>query len=225
METLKTLPGLSGLFISGIFGAALSSLSVVLNAASLVILEDIAKGLCGYKLSEKASVILLYTSVLILGLIALATSSVFSRLGGILDVATSLTAVAESTNFGIFTLGMLVPWCNNVGAIVGGIAGFLVAAIMSLGTQIAYMIGYNVGAEYYLNNSIAGCVYNVSISNKEGNNNEYNVENLFPLFRMSFHWINPICVLTTVITGTLVSICTGRSRNTDPKLLSPVIRK
>lgn len=223
METLQDVPGLSGLFISGIFGAALSSLSVVLNAASLVILEDIAKGMFGYQPTEKSSVVLLYVSVLVLGIIALGTSSIFHKLGGILDVATSLTAVAESTNFGIFTLGMLVPWCNNIGAIVGGTSGFVIAAVMSLGTQIVYMMGYNVGTEYYLDTSVAGCKYNVTINNAE--ESEYNADNLFPLFKMSFLWVNPVCVLTTVTVGTLVSICTGRSRDTNPQLLSPVIRK
>lgn len=223
MSTLGHIPGLCGLFISGIFGAALSSLSVVLNATSLVILEDITKGLLGIQLSEKKSVYLLYISILVLGIIALAGSSVFSKLGGILGVMTSLTAVAESTNFGLFSLGMLVPWCNNIGAIAGGAAGFVVTAILSLGNQIVYMIGYNTAAQYALDISVKGCVNNVTLPKED--NSEYNVENLFPIFRLSFHWINPIGVLVTVITGTLVSICTGRSMDTDPNLLAPILQK
>lgn len=43
MDTLGDIPGLSGLFIAGIFSASLSTLSTVLNGAALTILEDFVR--------------------------------------------------------------------------------------------------------------------------------------------------------------------------------------
>lgn len=221
MSTIGAIPGLCGLFISGIFGAALSSLSVVLNAASLVILEDITKGILGKRPTEKTSLCILYTSIFVLGVLSMATSALFNKLGSILGVGIALTAVAESTNFGLFTLGMLVPWCNKVGAIVGGISGFVVTAFLSLGNQAVYMLGYNVAAPYMLKISVEGCEKNITIEK----DTKHNVEDVFPLFRLSFHWINPIGILVTVCVGMLVSYMFKPARNTDPNLLSPVIQK
>lgn len=50
-------------------------------------------------------------------------------------MASSLTAIAASTTCGIFTLGMLFPWANSIGAIVGAISGAIVAGLVSFGGQ------------------------------------------------------------------------------------------
>lgn len=50
-------------------------------------------------------------------------------------MASSLTAIAASTNCGIFTLGMLFPWANSNGAIVGAITGSIMAGLVSFGGQ------------------------------------------------------------------------------------------
>lgn len=50
-------------------------------------------------------------------------------------MASSLTAIAASTNCGIFTLGMLFPWANSMGAIVGAFAGSIMAGLVAFGGQ------------------------------------------------------------------------------------------
>lgn len=50
---------------------------------------------------------------------------------------------------------------------------------------------------------------------------------MFPLYRLSFHWINPIGVLSVLIVGTIVSFLTGPRdlKTIDPELISPVIHR
>lgn len=55
MDTLGDYPGLPGLFVAGVFSAALSSLSTGLNSMSAVVLEDFVKPFLDRPLSEKTS--------------------------------------------------------------------------------------------------------------------------------------------------------------------------
>jgi len=54
MKTLGELPGMTGLFIAGVFSAALSSLSTCLNSMSAVVLEDFVKPYVKKPLSSSA---------------------------------------------------------------------------------------------------------------------------------------------------------------------------
>lgn len=43
LETMSNIPGLSGLFVAGIFSASLSTVSACLNSLAAVTLEDYIK--------------------------------------------------------------------------------------------------------------------------------------------------------------------------------------
>ncbi|XP_055376440.1 sodium-coupled monocarboxylate transporter 1-like isoform X2 [Condylostylus longicornis] len=223
MQTVGNLRGVPGLFIAGVFGAALSSLSVVLNSTSAVILEDIAKGCFKLKLSDRASTILVKSSVLVLGVVSFSLMFLVERLGGILSLATSLSAIAAGTTFGMFTLGMLIPWSNTKGVIAGAICGAIMSGWVSFGIQVAEANGLVV--PHKLPVSIEGCMNNSSLILSEINYPDES--NVFPLYRFSFDWISPIGIFTTVIVGTIVSFLTGPTdlKTIDPDLISPVIHR
>lgn len=110
---------------------------------------------------------------------------IVEKLGGILEVATSLSAIAAGTTFGVFTLGMLVPWSNNIGAICGAISGALMSGWISFGTQAAIASG--AIQPQRLNMSVEGCdaFHNSTIPSL------HDESGVFPLYRLSFMWINP----------------------------------
>lgn len=87
METVGHLRGVPGLFIAGVFGAALSSLSVALNSTSTVLLEDFVKGCLRMKLPEKTASIFVKIVTVVLGLIAVACLFVVEHMGGVLAVS------------------------------------------------------------------------------------------------------------------------------------------
>ncbi|CRL01594.1 CLUMA_CG014432, isoform A [Clunio marinus] len=223
MNTVGEWKGIAGLFIAGVFGAALSSLSVILNSTAAVLLEDILKGCFRVRPSEKAAAIFVKGSILVLGAAALGFIFVVEKLGGILGVTTALTAIAAGTTFGVFTLGMLNPWANSKGAIFGAIAGAFLSVWVSLGSQIA--IAAKHVAPHTLDVSVEAC----PIGNMTGivDRNYPDESDVFPLYRLSFHWVNPIGIFSVVIVGTLVSYLTGgrKTDQIDPELISPIIHR
>lgn len=102
------------------------------------------------------------------------------------QVATSLSAIAAGTTFGVFTLGMLVPWSNNVGAICGAIAGAIMSGWASFGTQAAIASG--AVQSQRLGMSVDACPH---LANVSSTFIEHDESDVFPLYRLSFMWINP----------------------------------
>ena len=204
---------------------SLSSLSVVFNSTAAVILEDIVKGCFNLRPSPKVSTIIVKGSILVLGVLSMCLLVVVEKLNGIFVLATSLSAIAAGTTFGVFSLGMLIPWSNTAGAISGVIAGALMSGWISFGSQTA------VAAGYVTPNKLGVWIDQCPAATNQTLDlivPEYADEtNVFPLYRLSFHWINPIGILTVIVVGTIVSFVTGPQKldDIDPELISPIIHK
>lgn len=112
MDTLGELPGMTGLFIAGVFSAALSSLSTCLNSMSAVVLEDFVKPYVKQQLSNRASTWIMRMVVVGVGAVCVALVYVVQHLGTVLQLTMSLESITNGPLFGIFTLGILLPWIN-----------------------------------------------------------------------------------------------------------------
>ncbi|TGZ50822.1 sodium-coupled monocarboxylate transporter 1-like [Temnothorax curvispinosus] len=222
MEIAHHLHGIPGLFISGIFGAALSSLSVGFNSTSVVILEDFVKGCFKMKPNDRCSTIFVKTLVVLFGLLAMCLLFLIEKLGGVLAVTNSLAAIAAGTSFGVFTLGILFPWANSKGAFIGAIAGFMMSGWVSFGANAAIASGLVVPKKL----PVAQCAGNVSqhfLKQFEWPNED----DVFPLYRLSYHWVAPIGTLVVLVVGGIVTWMTGARdpSSIDKDLLSPVIHR
>ncbi|XP_011054030.1 PREDICTED: sodium-coupled monocarboxylate transporter 1-like isoform X1 [Acromyrmex echinatior] len=222
MEIAHHLHGIPGLFISGIFGAALSSLSVGFNSTSVVILEDFIKGCFKMKPNDRCSSIFVKILVVLFGVLALCLLFLIEKLGGVLSVTGSLAAIAAGTSFGVFTLGILFPWANSKGAFVGTIAGFIMSGWVSFGANAAIGSGLIVPKKL----PVPQCEGNVS-QNFLKQFEWHNEDNVFPLYRLSYHWIAPIGTLAVLVVGAIVTCMTGAQNpsSIDKNLLSPVIHR
>ncbi|XP_033219008.1 sodium-coupled monocarboxylate transporter 2-like [Belonocnema kinseyi] len=224
MEIAGKIHGVPGLFISGVFGAALSTLSVGLNSTSVVLLEDFVKSCFKLKPTDRCARIFVKSIVVILGLVALSLLFLVEKLGGVLSVTNSLAAIAAGTSFGVFTLGMLVPWTNSKGAFAGAVAGFVIAGWASLGANAA--IGSGVIIPQKLPVNISNCPGNIS----EAFLNQFkhiDEEDIFPLYRLSYHWFAGLGTAVVLVVGGMVSWLTGPldPSTVDRALLSPVIHR
>ncbi len=117
---------------------------------------------------------------------------------------------------------MLVPWSNTTGAIWGAVAGAIMSGWVSFGSQGAVAAGDIIPQK--LNSSIEACTaFNVTSSYML----PHDESDVFPLYRLSFHWINPIGVISVLIVGTIVSFLSGPRdlKQIDPELISPVIHR
>ena len=113
METLGTLPGLSGLFIAGVFSAALISLSTCLNSMSAVILEDFCKPFVKRPLTNLTINWIMRSVVVCVGVICLALVFVVEKMGTVLQLTMSLEAITNGPLLGVFSMGILMPWINS----------------------------------------------------------------------------------------------------------------
>lgn len=113
METLGELPGLSGLFIAGVFSAALSSLSTCLNSMSAVVLEDFVKPSVKQPLTENMTNWVMRSVVVVIGVICVGMVYIVEKMGTVLQLTMSLEAITNGPLLGIFTLGIFVPWIKS----------------------------------------------------------------------------------------------------------------
>jgi len=141
MQTLGDYPGLSGLFIAGVFSAALSSLSTCLNSMSAVVLEDFVKPFVKQPLSDSAVNWIMRSVVVVIGVICVGLVYVVEKMGTVLQLTMSLEAITNGPLFGVFTIGIFLPWIKSRSALIGGITGVIMMAWLSLNAQWAIASG------------------------------------------------------------------------------------
>ncbi|EDV98306.1 putative sodium-dependent multivitamin transporter [Drosophila grimshawi] len=131
VDTMGQIPGLCGLFVSGIFSASLSTISSAVTSLSAVTLEDYIKPL--YKTIFKSTLMdsksTLPTKIIacIYGLLCIALAFGASSLGGVLQASLTIFGVVGGPLLGIFTLGVCTVRTNQRGVLLG----FLVALSFS----------------------------------------------------------------------------------------------
>uniref|UniRef100_T1GVG3 Sodium-coupled monocarboxylate transporter 2 n=1 Tax=Megaselia scalaris TaxID=36166 RepID=T1GVG3_MEGSC len=208
MQTIGKYPGLPGLFIAGVFGAALSSL--------------ILKGTFRLKIPERASKWVVKGCIVVLGIVSLGLVFVIEKLGNVLQVATTLTSISAACTFGMFSLGMLVPFSNNIGAIAGTICGYIISAWIAFGTSAASAHGKLHSQTLPV--SVEECPANITIIPDLPEPDESEV---FPLYRLSYMWLTMIGFLVVMVVGTVTSLLTGprKIKDIDPDLISPVLHR
>ncbi|KAJ6636751.1 Sodium-coupled monocarboxylate transporter 1 [Pseudolycoriella hygida] len=221
MDVLGEFPGLSGLFIAGVFSAALSSLSTCLNSMSAVVLEDFVKPFVEKPLSNKTVNWIMRSVVVVVGAICVALVVVVEKMGTVLQLTMSLEAITNGPLLGIFTIGILLPWIDGNSALAGGVAGVIAMSWVSLNAQWAIASGA-IRFEHKTT-SVGECDYEFDVFNVT---KVVNVENVFPLYRISYMWYTFFGAMVAIIVSCIwTSIFGGNDpADVDSSLLTPSIR-
>ncbi|XP_032680884.1 sodium-coupled monocarboxylate transporter 1-like [Odontomachus brunneus] len=232
MNVLGDLPGLPGLFVAGVFSAALSSLSTGLNSMAAVVLEDFVKPFMKTPFTRKGTDIFLKLTVVVLGAICVALVFLVEKTSThVLQLSISLSAISTGPTLGIFSMGVLLPWINARGALVGGLAGlgFMGWLGLSAGTAIA------TGRVKYEEKpvTIEGCTYSFpQVENlllfvpPDSILDDPNAEEPLTVYRLSYIWYTLIGAVVTMSIGLLVTLITSEDvEKLDPMLLAPFVRK
>ncbi|XP_014207490.2 putative sodium-dependent multivitamin transporter [Copidosoma floridanum] len=238
MDTLSQFPGLPGLFISGIFSAALSTISASLNSLAAITLEDHVKPIyekCWKRsISEPLMMKIGKSLAFAYGLVCIGIALCGQFLGSVLQASLSINGCIGGTVLGIFTLGMLVESANEPGAVFGLLSTLVFVMWISFGTPRP------TPAE--LPASITGCEFNITstpfngISNfdgitREDDDNSTEDSAYFYLYRISYMWYSVIGFVGTFVVG-FVASCIYRcfvaaddneKKRLDPDLFFPVI--
>lgn len=225
VDTMGHIPGLSGLFVAGIFSASLSTVSAAVNSLAAITVEDYYKPLymliCKRPLAEKTANVQLKVISLVFGVVCIAVAFIAQFLGGVLQAALTIFGVIGGPLLGMFSLGMFTTIANEKGSVTGLICGIAFALWMAFG---------NKPPAKTLPRTTEGCddfvAINSTISSR-ADDSEY-----FWLYRVSYLYNGVFGLLITAILGYIVSLVTrkidGRrveDENYDPNLFIPSIAK
>ncbi|XP_066591504.1 sodium-coupled monocarboxylate transporter 2-like isoform X3 [Prorops nasuta] len=243
MQILGEFPGLPGLFVAGVFSAALSSLSTGLNSMAAVVFEDFIKPFRKNPLSSRMADFIMKLTVVILGVTCVALVFVVEKAGShVLQLSISLSAITSGPTLGIFSMGILLPWVNARGALLGGLSGLSFMSWITLSAQAAIANGRIKFEEKPV--TTEGCTYSFpQIENLElflPSDTIFNEENKFndelnnyifftkpwAIYRLSYLWYTVVGALVTMSVGLAISLFSSQNiKQLDPALLAPFIRK
>ncbi|KAG8229116.1 hypothetical protein J437_LFUL009585 [Ladona fulva] len=141
MDVASSIPGLPGLFMAGVFSAALSSMSTGLNSMAGVMYEDFIRPNLKVKISEERASHIMKVICIIIGVLCVCMVFIVEHLGAVIQVSGSLGGITTGPMLAIFVLGMFFPWANATGTFAGGITALVIMGYISFGTQAAIANG------------------------------------------------------------------------------------
>jgi SSS family solute:Na+ symporter len=124
--------GLTGLLISSVFAAGMSTISTSVNSSATIILNDFFKLKNHDTGSERKSMTILYLASFIFGILSIFIAISMINVKSALDTWWKLASIFSGGMLGLFLLGYFGKKIKSTAAIIGVIAGVLVIGWMSL---------------------------------------------------------------------------------------------
>ncbi|MGB4293043.1 MAG: sodium:solute symporter [Bacteroidales bacterium] len=124
--------GVTGLLISSIFAAGMSTVSTSINSSATVIVTDYFRLSPDVKEHEKKSMKTLYVSSVLFSLSGIFVGIAMINVQSALDAWWKLASVFSGGMLGLFLLGFFTKKVNNAAAVAGVITGIIVIAWISL---------------------------------------------------------------------------------------------
>ncbi|XP_047377889.1 sodium-dependent multivitamin transporter isoform X2 [Sciurus carolinensis] len=225
IDVLKGLPGLPGLFVACLFSGSLSTISSAFNSLATVTMEDLIQPWFP-EFCEARAIVLSRSLAFGYGILCLGMAYISSQLGSVLQAAISIFGMVGGPLLGLFCLGMFFPFANPPGAIVGLLAGLIMAFWIGIGSIVTSM-----------NSSTASSPLNGSIFSLPTNLTTTTVTTLMPsttlskptglqrFYSLSYLWYSAHNSTTVIVVGLTVSLLTGgmRGRPLNPRTIYPVL--
>ncbi|KAK2577149.1 hypothetical protein KPH14_003309 [Odynerus spinipes] len=227
MDVAENVPGLPGLFLAGLVSAALATMSASLNTISGTIYEDfISSWIPDGPRKEARATTIMKIIVLVVGAVSVGLVFAVERLGTVFQMAISIRSVTDGPSLGLFTLGMLVPWSNARGALLGGGVSLIAMFILAGGSQ--WYIANGRIRNGLLPTSVEGCPYplNETIITTQSPLLAVDEEPM-SIFAISFMYFTMIGTLITIIVGIIGSYVFGNVNlaEIDPNHITPIMQR
>lgn len=216
MDIASHIPGLPGLFIAGIFSAALSSMSSSLNTIAGTIYMDFIKNHYPNN-SEKRASDIMKILVVVLGCLTLSLVFVIERMGQVFRLNFVLAGLSAGTQLGIFTIGMTSRIANSKGVICGAIGSLVTVATIIIGAQ-------SLPKHPPLPVSIDGCDPLLNLTTTSVFKEEPSIEDIPLVFQLSFMYYSVLGLIILFVIALPVSALTGGCEPFDERLLTPLVR-
>ncbi len=219
LENFSMIPGMIGVYLGGIFCSSLSSLSSYLNSQASIFFQDFLL-LFEYfrRLNDKDCVKVNKLIVIISGfLIAALTYAISSSGNNLIQLSSSLNGTFNGPIVGLFLLSMFFSIANKYGAWGGFFIG--------LGINLWANIGALVVEPIYppLDVSVYACFDNRTMSFNSTTISfahlAFEPTGFNKFYALASNFYTTFGAITTVLTGILISICTGGLENKVDKSL------
>uniref|UniRef100_A0A3P8QW48 Solute carrier family 5 member 8 n=1 Tax=Astatotilapia calliptera TaxID=8154 RepID=A0A3P8QW48_ASTCA len=215
MDILADFPGIPGLFVAAAYSGTLSTVSSSINALVAVTVEDFILPVYKDLTQKQVSWMNMGLSVFFGG-VCIGMAGVASLMGSVLQAALSIFGMISGPLLGLYLLGMFFRTSNSIGGLVGMIIGLVLTLWVGIGGQI-----YPPTAEKTnpLPLTTAGC------NNTIGQNYttitpwtspvtltpepDYRPPLADTWYSLSYVYFSLLGVLTTIVSGLLVSVITG----------------
>ncbi|XP_065219448.1 putative sodium-dependent multivitamin transporter [Planococcus citri] len=233
LDRLNGIPGLTGLFVAGIFSASLSTVSAAVNSLAAVTLEDYVKP--AYKYFYKTEMQTLDAGLtkflaLTYGFVCLAVALLIRNYESLLTACFTVFGVCGGPLFALFTAGMMIPAVNELGAIVGFLTGLVFCFVMGFGGPKPKSVPLPTSIQGCVNSNFTAVIYGTvdainntaTASAQTGNSTDYNY-----LFKISYMYYIVLGFGVTLLLSILVSLVAGQPEDStpDPDLFTPLVAR
>lgn len=147
---IQNLPdGVSGLIITAVFAAAMSSMDSGVNSISTVIVNDFVQPFRRKEVAEKTDVFLARVLTVVLGVVATMAAFYAAKIGSIVEAWSSFMSLFSGPILALFLLGILFRRINVIGWYIGCVVSIAVTFAVQVGTEVVWF--------YYLPISFGIC--------------------------------------------------------------------
>lgn len=189
-----------------------------------LVLEDYFKPAFRQDLSEKACGRIMRGTVLAVGLFSVGMVYVVEHMGNVLQLSMSVPPTFVGILFGIFSVGMFLPWIGKKATFYGALGASAVIMYIVIRSQLEIAAGL-IRFETKVT-SVEGCTYNFTTAP------QLSAALLSDKPSKSFHHISylyylPLGATVTCVSAFILSFFFGFEdpQNVDPRLLAPFMRK
>ncbi|MCA9450188.1 MAG: hypothetical protein KC931_23905, partial [Candidatus Omnitrophica bacterium] len=132
-------PGISGLVITGVFAAAMSSVDSGINSLSTIVVNDFVKPLRTRKLDEGSDVLLARILTVVFGSFAIGVAFFASTIGDMIKTTQGFLGAFSGPILALFLLGILTKRANFKGWLVGMIATVSLIMWLQKNTEVHFV--------------------------------------------------------------------------------------
>ena len=124
--------GISGLVVSGMFAAAMSSLDSGVNSITAVVMTDFIERFGKRKISSRSRIRVAQRLALLIGLIVVLTSSVMEYIpGNFLEISKRTIGLFVAPLFVLFAMSIFVPFATSQATILATLVSFISAFLVA----------------------------------------------------------------------------------------------
>ncbi|XP_012878541.1 PREDICTED: sodium-coupled monocarboxylate transporter 1 isoform X2 [Dipodomys ordii] len=228
LDILQDFPGVPGLFVACAYSGTLSTVSSSINALAAVTVEDLIKPHFT-SLSERSLSWVSQGMSVLFGALCIGMAALASLMGALLQAALSIFGMIGGPLLGLFSLGILVPFANSLGALSGLLAGFAMSLWVGIGAQLYPPLPERtmpLSLETYGCNSTYNGTDLMTTTEMPFYTSAFEIRNIerTPLmdnwYSLSYLYFSTIGTLTALLVGIFISLSTGgRKQNLDSRVL------